>query len=203
DRRETRRLPAAPIAPATPQRREQTVLRHTAFFLHRDTTTSDHHETMLKGLAYLRFECRSVRALDYGADLFGGSRRLREIAPWKRTPLWRGRGEGPPANFDVALHLDFDDRAGLDDYNHDDVHHAVAVYNASINVGELTARVDWWYDGPPLIRRGHVRHTATFVWADEASDAARRAAQDAVRRLQEAPGVEGVTIGQNIGALTT
>ena len=179
------------------------MLRHTAFFLHRDTTTPEHREAMLKGLAYLRFECSSVRALDYGEDVFGGSSRLREIVPWKRTPRWRGRREGPPASFDVALHLDFDDQAGLDAYNHDDAHHRVAIYNASINVGELTARVDWWYDGAPLIRRGHIRHTAMFVWADEADEAARRHAQDAARRLKGAPGVETVTIGQNVGTLTT
>ena len=63
-------------------------------------------------------------------------------------------------SYDVALHLDFDDQAGMDDYNDDDVHHEVAVYNASICRGELTARVDWWYDGEPLIAKDQVKHSA-------------------------------------------
>jgi hypothetical protein len=178
-------------------------LRHTAFFIHRDTTTPDDTFEMLKGLAYLRSECVGPVAGDYGEDLFGGSHRLREIKPFKRTPRWRGRTEGPPSEYDVALHLDFDDQAGLDAYNIDEVHHRVGDYNASINEPELTARVDWWYDGPPLTRRGHVRHTAMFVWTDESDAPQRRAALDAVRRFEEAPGVESVNIGENVGPLTT
>ena len=51
------------------------MLRHTAFFLFREDITPAQHLAMLKGLAYMRFECRSVVALDYGTDLFGGSDR--------------------------------------------------------------------------------------------------------------------------------
>ncbi len=179
------------------------MLRHTAFFIHRETTTADDRFEMLKGLAFLRSECVGPVAGDYGDDLFGGSHRLREIKPYERTPKWRGRADGPPSEFDVALHLDFDDEAGLDAYNHDDVHHRIGEYNASINEPELTARVDWWYDGPPLTRPGHVRHTAMFVWADEADEGQRAAALDAVRRFEEAPGIDSVTIGKNVGPLTT
>ena len=109
---------------------------------------------MTKGSAYMRFTCPSVRALDFGTDLYGGSTVLAETKPWKRTPRWRGRAEGPPSSYDVALHLDFDDQAGIDDYNKDDVHHEVAVYNAAVCQGEYTARIDWWYDGAPLITTG-------------------------------------------------
>jgi len=179
------------------------VLRHTAFFIHRDTTTPDDRFQMLKGLAYLQSECEGPVAGDYGEDIFGGSERLRAISPFRRTPRWRNRSEGPPSNYDVALHLDFDDQAGMDAYNADDVHHAIGQYNASINDPELTARVDWWYEGPPQTRRGLVRHTAMFIWTDDSTDADRRQALDAVRRFENAPGVASVIIGENVGTLTT
>ena len=179
------------------------MLRHTAFFLFDRDITPERHVLMLKGLAYMRFECASVVALDFGSDLFGGSAPLREIKPWDRTPRWRAAQEGPPCNYDVALMLDFHDQAGIDAYNDDDVHHEVAVYNAAVCQGELTARVDWWYDGEPLIRPGLVRHSAMFVWADDVDDAARQQAIDAVRSLESAPGVESLTIGTNVGTLRT
>src|SRR5882672_4277638 len=125
------------------------VLRHTALFLHRDTTTPEQHLAMLKGLAYMRFECRSVSALDYGDDIFGGSARRRELKPWLRTPIWHAQQEGHASNHDVALHLDFDGEAGFDAYNEDDTHGEVGAYNASVNLGEFTARINYWYDGPP------------------------------------------------------
>lgn len=179
------------------------MLRHTALFIHRDTTTPQQALIMNKGLAYLRFECDSVRALDYGTDLFGGSSKLREIKPWLRTPLWRAERTGPVANYDTALHLDFDDEAGLAAYDDHDAHHEVGDYNASVSFGEFTARVDYWYDGPPLIQRGLVRHTALFIWQETADQAARQSATDAVRALGDFPGVSRVTIGENVGKLTT
>jgi hypothetical protein len=179
------------------------VLRHTAFFMLREGSGDEERLRMQKGLAFMRFACPSVAALDFGADLLGGSAPLAEIKPWKRTPRWRARLEGPPCNYDVALHLDFEDQAGLDAYNDDDVHHEVAVYNASVCRGELTARVDWWYEGEPLIQRGQVRHSAMFVWADEVDDATKEQAIADVRRLGEEPGVEAVTVGTNVGTLTT
>ena len=179
------------------------MLRHSAFFMLREESTPEQQMLMLKGLAYMRFACPSVRALDFGSDLFGGSGLLREVKPWKRAPRWRSRRSGPVVNYDVALHLDFDDQAGLDDYNVDDVHHEVAVYNASICQGELTARVDWWYDGPPPIVRGGVKHSAMFLWADETDDTAKESALDALNALADVPQVENVMIGQNVGTLTT
>jgi hypothetical protein len=179
------------------------MLRHTAFFQFKEDITPEKHLWMLKGLAYMRFECKSVVALDYGTDLFGGSSRLREVKPFHRTPRWRGRTEGPPSSYDVALHLDFHDEAGLQAYNEDDVHHEVGIYNASICEGELTARVDWHYDGDPLIRKGHVRHSAMFVWADEADETTREKALGEARSLGSDPSVESLTIGKNVGTLAT
>ena len=179
------------------------MLRHTAFFIFRENVTPEEHLAMLKGLAYMRFACRSVVALDFGSDLLGGSQRLREVKPWTRTPRWRSRLEGPPSNYDVALQLDFADEAGLQAYNEDDVHHEVAVYNASVCRGELTARVDWHYDGEPLIRRWHVRHSAMFVWDDDVEESAKEKALEEVERLETAPGVESLTVGRNVGTLST
>jgi hypothetical protein len=179
------------------------MLRHSAFFMFREDTTLEQAVEMLKGLAYMRFACPSVRALDFGLDEYGGSAQLREVKPWKRQPRWRSGKLGPAVNYDVALHLDFDDQAGMDAYNDDDVHHQVAVYNASICRGEETARVDWWYDGPPLITKNQFKHAAMFVWTDESDEASRSAALDAVKGLEGLPEVQQVTIGKNIGTLTT
>lgn len=179
------------------------MLRHTAFFLLRDTTTPDHVLHMCKGLAYMRFECGSVRALDYGTDVFGGSHPLRENKPWLRTPLWRAERSGPVFNYDVALHLDFDDEAGLAAYNDDDVHHEVGEYDASVSFGEFTARVDYWYEGPPLIERGRVRHSAMFIWKDSVAASGRQTTFDAVRELDRQPGVSKVTVADSVGKLTT
>jgi hypothetical protein len=168
-----------------------------------DGVTPEQQLVMLKGLAYMRYECPTVQHLDYGTDVFGGSRELYSVKPFRRTPRWRSRREGPPANFDVALHLDFADEAGNKAYNDDAVHHEVAVYNESICEAELTARVDWRYDGDFLTRPGHIRHCEMFVWDDGVDDAAREHALDAVRRLEAAPEVESVAIGRNVGTLTT
>jgi hypothetical protein len=179
------------------------MFRHTAFFIFKPEITPEQHLAMLKGLAYMRFECASVLALDFGTDLFGGSERLRRTKPWDRTPRWRAASEGPPSNYDVALMLDFADAAGNEAYNNDDVHHEVGEYNASICRAELTARVDWEYEGEPLTRHGHVRHSCMFLWADDADESAREEAHEQVRRLGSAPGVESLTIGRNVGKLAT
>lgn len=179
------------------------MLRHSAFFMFREETTLEQAVQMLKGLAYMRFACPSVRALDFGLDEFGGSSQLREVKPWKRQPRWRSRKLGPAVSYDVALHLDFDDQAGMDAYNDDDVHHEVAVYNASICRGEETARVDWWYDGAPLITKNQYKHSAMFVWSDESDDASHATALEGVKALEGTPQVQQVTIGRNIGTLTT
>jgi hypothetical protein len=175
------------------------MLRHSVIWRLRDTTTPELRVEMLKGLAYLRMECLMVRSGDYGDDLFGGSLGARA----GRLPTWRREGDGPSSDYDVALHLDFDDWAGHDAYSADPAHNAGSKFNASVAWDELTARVDWDYPGDLTGRRGHIRHVAMFVWADEASEGAKRRAFDAVRALAEAPGVEAVAVGPNIGKLVS
>jgi hypothetical protein len=179
------------------------MLRHTAFFMFREGVTPEQRLTMLKGLAYMRYECPSVLHLDYGTDIFGGSREMYGVKPYRRTPRWRSRKQGPPANFDVALHLDFADAEGNEAYNDHPVHHEVADYNASICEAELTARVDWHYEDGYLTRPGHVRHCEMFVWDDDVTDDAKQVALDRTRRLEAAPEVEAVVIGRNVGTLPT
>ncbi len=179
------------------------MLRHTALFLWKDTTTDAQKLIALKGLAYMNYASPTTRAVDFGTDLFGGSSPMREVKPWKRTPLWKGRSEGPVSNFDMALHLDFDDQAGLDDYNSNDAHHEIGDYNASICSGERTARVDWLYDGPPRLERAGVRHTALYLWLDEATASQKGDVKGAFDSLSSVPGVRSVVTSDNIGTLTT
>lgn len=177
--------------------------RHTAFFMFKEDITPEQHLAMRKGLAYMRYECPTVLALDYGTDLFGGSIALRTVKPWMRTPRWRSRAVGPVANYDVALQLDFADEAGNTAYNNDDVHHEVGAYNASICRGELTARVDWEYEGDVRNAPGQVRHSAMFIWGDGVSDGDKQTAFDAVAKLESTPEVSSVLIGRNVGTLST
>jgi hypothetical protein len=179
------------------------VLRHTVLFIHRDTITGDQKLAMLRGLAFLRMECAAVCAGDYGPDLLGGSSPLLAVPPWKRPPRWRRRREGPPSNYDAALHLDFEDDAAMARYVGDEMCRAVSRFNATVNVGELTARVDWRYEGPARVCRGRTRHTAMFVWVDDAPVAERRRALDAARALANAPGVDSVAVGEGIGTRAT
>ena len=180
------------------------MLRHTALFLWRDTTRAEQKLAALKGLAYLRYGCPSVREVDFGIDLLGGSTPLLETKPWDRTPLWDARNEGPPTNFDMALHLDFEDQTGVDAYNKDDVHHEVALYNASVCRPERTARVDWWYDGPPRGERGGVHHTSLFLWADEATDIRKAEVREAFSALGgSAVGLRSLLVADNVGTLRT
>jgi stress responsive alpha/beta barrel protein len=180
------------------------LLRHTALFMWRDTTDDTQKLGAKKGLAYLSYGCPSVRAVDFGTDLFGGSSQLLSVKPWKRTPLWHARASGPPSNFDMALHLDFDDKAGLDAYNEDDVHHEVGVYNASVCRGERTARVDWWYDGPSRLEKGAVRHSSLYLWDDDITSSQKDDVRQAFLALErEVPEFRSVAVGENVGTLTT
>jgi hypothetical protein len=91
----------------------------------------------------------------------------------------------------------------MDDYNNDDVHHEVAVYNASICRGEETARVDWWYDGAPLITKNQYKHAAMVIFSDDSDESSRESALEAVKSLGDLPEVQQVAIGKNIGTLKT
>lgn len=179
------------------------MLRHTAFFMLKEGNGPEEMRWMQKGSAFMRFTAAGPSAIDFGGDLFGGSLQLAETKPWDRTPRWRAASEGPPCDYDVALHLDFDDEDGLEVYNKDDVHHEIAEYNAAVCQGELTARIDWWYEGDALIVPGHVRHAAMLVWRDDVADPDRRVALEAVARLADQPDVERVTVGTGVGSLRT
>jgi hypothetical protein len=179
------------------------MLRHSVIWRLRDTTTPALQAEMLQGLAYLRMECPMVRWGDYGEDLFGGSRRFDEAPPFATAPVWHRGTNGPPANYDVALHLDFDDWAAYRQYSPHPAHQAASVFNGTVSWDELTARVDWHFEGASPTRRGHVKHVAMFVWADGVSEEAKRRALGAASALGEAPGVEAVTIGHNVGQLVS
>ena len=179
------------------------MLRHTAFFMLKEGNGIEEMRWMQKGSAFMRFTAAGPVAIDFGSDLFGGSLHLAETKPWDRTPRWRAATEGPPCDYDVALHLDFEDEAGLQAYNKDDVHHEIAVYNASVCQGELTARIDWWYDGAANIVPGHVRHSAMFIWNDDLDEASKERALTEVKRLGDEAGVERLTLGTGVGELKT
>jgi hypothetical protein len=169
----------------------------------RDTTTAEQRLEMLHGLAFLRTECMSVRHGDYGEDIFGGSSGGQTTPPDDRTPMWRREGGLPPGDFDVALHLDFEDLAAADDYSADPTHAAASRFNESVSWDEQTARVDWLYDGDTPTSRGRVRHVAMFAWADGASESDKARAVAAVRHLEGLELVERVTVGHSIERLTS
>jgi hypothetical protein len=66
-------------------------------------------------------------------------------------------------------------------------------------VGDLTARVDWRYDGDPPNRRGRYRHSAMFVWRDGLDGGSRSDALEAVRGLAGSAGVESAIVGEGAG----
>jgi hypothetical protein len=177
------------------------VLRHSVIWRLRDTATPALQAEMLQGLAYLCMECPMVRSGDYGEDLFGGSRRFETPPPFEASPVWRRGADGPAANYDVALHLDFDDWDAYRRYSPHPAHQAASVFNGAVSWDELTARVDWYFDGGPAARHGHVRHAAMFVWSDGVAAEIKQRALDAVQALAETPGVETVAVGQNVGRL--
>ena len=181
------------------------MLRHTALFMWRDTSTEQQKLVALKGLAYMSYGCPSVRALDFGTDLLGGSSSMIELKPWKRTPPWKARETGLPYNWDMFLSLDFDDQQGMDAYNDDPVHHEVGVYNESVCRPERTARIDWWYDGPSRIEKGLIHSVALYLWRDEASDTQKDDVREAFRSLNKSvPAVKSLITGDGtIGTLAT
>jgi hypothetical protein len=152
------------------------VLRHTALFRLRETTTPSERKAMLEGLARLFDECPSVLSGDFGAALPGG------------------------AGYDLALHLDFDDAEGYAAYVAHPTHVAVAAFNATLTAGSNTARVDWRYDGPARVNPSGVRHCEAFVWAAGADSGARPQALDAALRLGSEPGVVSVAAAVDSGS---
>jgi hypothetical protein len=173
------------------------MLRRSVLYLFRDTATPRERTRLLQGLSFLGLECPSVRSGDYGDDLAGGSGRLIEIPPWERAPRFRARDEGPPSNYDAALHLDFEDGEALAAFEAHPAAAEMAEFAASVTVDDVTARVDWSYDGEPPTRRGRVRHSAMHVWRDDAGETTRSRALEAVHELGSVPGVEAVATGES------
>jgi hypothetical protein len=180
------------------------VLRHTVLFLWGEHATDQQKLVALKGLAYLAYACPTIRCLDFGTDLLGGSSPLVETKPWKRRPIWRSQRPGPLFNYDMALHEDFDDLAGLEAYNGHPAHYEVGVYNESVDREEQTARCDWWYDGPPRLEKGLIRQSALFLWRDEATDRQKDGVREAFRSLNGAvPSLRSLVTGDNISTNPT
>ena len=155
------------------------MFRHTALFLLRDDTDPAQLQLMLRGLAFLRMECPTVVAGDYGEDLFGGSRAA--------------------GSYDVALHLDFADAQAYASYVAHPAHVEVSNLNASLSVTSRTARIDWVYEGEPRTRRGAVRHCALFTFAPWADVTARAGTLEAARGLAATRGVASIAVGPNGG----
>jgi hypothetical protein len=181
------------------------VLRHSVHWILRDPLHAESKLEMLQRLAYLGTEPPMVRSGDYGADLFGGTEPLHRVPPWERPPLWRRKGgDGPPSNFDLALHLDFEDWDAFRAYAVNPTHNAASASNEVTSFDEFTARVDWYYEGNvPPTREGRVKHAAMFVWKEEASEGERAAALAGVESLAGADGVERALVGHNVGKSTT
>ncbi len=173
--------------------------RHSVLWVLRDTADAEQRDRMFKGIAWVRFECPSIIAGDYGTDIFGGADPMRQIVPYKRRPRWRSAVEGPPFNYDVVMHLDFDNLPAYEAYRAHAGHINIAAFNDKVAENDLTARVEWEYDASiPSFRRGHVRHTAMFIWSDNASEKQKQAALDTVRRLGDVRGVESLAVGRGI-----
>ena len=172
------------------------MLRHSVLFTFRDDADPGQRLLMMKGLASLRFECPSVRALDFGADLFGGSEQSQAGSANKE------RNDGC-VGYDVALHLDFADRAGFRAYSANPIHRSVSAYNASICQEELTARVDWHPEEAVTHSIGHLRHSVMFVWNPNIDDAGRMSAFGQIELLRSAPETEAVVIGIDAGETDT
>ena len=180
------------------------MLRHTALFMWRDTTDDNQKLVAKKGLAYLNYGCPSVRAVDFGSDPFGGSAPLLEIKPWDRTPLWHARPSGPPSDFDMALHLDFDDQAGLDAYNHDDVHHEVGVYNASIAEESAPLVSTGGTTDRPASKKGASSLLPVPLGRRRSRSSQKSDVRAAFLAVEGAtPGCGSVMVGDNVGTLTT
>jgi hypothetical protein len=180
------------------------MLRHSVLWIMRDPLSTGSRRAMLQRLAFLGTECPSVSSGDYGADLFGGSEVLHEVRPSQRVPVWRRSADGPVCNYDMALHLDFEDWDAFQDYAVDPTHDDASRANEAENWDEVTARCDWYYDGdaPPTHAR-LAKHVAMFIWDEAASEAARRDALAAAEALGETDEVDAAMTGHNVGKSTT
>jgi hypothetical protein len=193
------------------------MLRHSWFLMYGATTTLEQRFEMLKDLAFLRSECAGPMAGDYGDDLFAEAvptetwrglphkvklsfeaRRFPTLAERSlngSTGMRQDHEQEPPCDYDAALHVDFKGEAEYTAYQSDETLSRLVAHHRGYLEGALTAHVNWWYDGDPLIRPGLIRHSAMFIWSDNTDEAQRRATLEAPSRFEDAPGVVSVTTG--------
>jgi hypothetical protein len=151
------------------------MIRHTVLFVWADGVTQEQKDRVKDGMAYCYYGSE-VLALDFGEDL--------AVAPTR---------------FELALVHDHRDRAAWDEYNKNAAHHRVGEFIKTVTVPDVAARVDWVYDGPAS-RRGGIRHTVLYRWAEGTDDAQKDAARGAVAALRAAcPSVRALEIGEDLG----
>lgn len=151
------------------------MIRHTVLFALADTATQEQVLKAKDGMAYCYY-ASEVLSLDFGEDL--------GLAP---------------TDFKLALEHDHRDRAAWDKYNENETHHRVGELIKKFTQPERAARVDWIYSGPES-RRGAVRHTALYRWAEGVDDARRAEVRQAVAGLQgRCPPVGALVFGDDLG----
>ena len=151
------------------------MIRHTVLFVWADGVTQEQKERVKDGMSYCYF-ASGVLALDFGEDL-----------------------GLVPTQFELALLHDHRDREAWDEYNKNAAHHRAGEFIKTVTKPDLAARVDWIYDGPAP-RRGGVRHTALYRWAEGTDAAQKDAARAALGALRTAcPTVRALDFGDDLG----
>jgi hypothetical protein len=154
------------------------LIRRIVLWRWNDGATPERRLRAKEGLAYIRF-AGLVEDLDFGEDL--------------------GADLGPGRAFDLALIRDHVDRASWDAYVDDPHHKRVGDDIDTITRMDLTARIDYRYDGPPS-SRGAIRHVAMFRWRAPLDDAQRASLGRELEGLRTAcPSVRVLAYGDDLG----
>ncbi len=182
------------------------MLRHTALFMWRDTSTEQQKLVALKGLAYMSYGCPSVRRPGLRHRPARGQQLDDRAEAVEAHAALEGARDGS------AVQLGHVPLPGLrrpgrawTPTTTDPVHHEVGVYNESVCRPERTARIDWWYDGPSRIEKGLIHSVALYLWRDEATDTQKDDVREAFRSLNKSvPAVKSLITGDGtIGTLAT
>lgn len=96
------------------------MIRHVAMFRFKPGITQEQREAARDALASNAVHCPTVRAYTVGLDL--------------------GR---KPANWDMVLVADFDDREGLEAYSNHPHHNKIAKLNDAVTQSDISARVQF------------------------------------------------------------
>jgi hypothetical protein len=151
------------------------MIRHTVLFVLTDDATEDQVLRAKEGMAYCYY-ASEVLTLDLGEDL--------GLAPTR---------------FKLALFHDHRDRAAWDKYNENDTHHRVGEWIKAMTQPGEAARVDWVYEGPES-RRGAVRHTALYRWAEGIGDDRKAEVRSQLAALSSAvPSIRALMVGDDLG----